>query len=243
MEPEIYKKLKVINQKNIFFGHRSVGENIISGVNEIISKDGHKEISINEWKSNLKIDGNYFFHSNIGKNGDPKSKFKEFTDIVTDLANKNLELAMMKLCFVDITKKTNIYEVFQSYMTMINSLQIKYPNLTFIHFTVPLKSKPSWMNGIKHFIINRDQDNQQDNIYRNKYNELILSKYPRKYIFDLAGFESTYPNGKRESTNVNGKLYYYLIKDYTDDGAHLNELGQQVIASEFINKLVEIITR
>ena len=69
-----------------------------------------------------------------------------------------------------------------------------------------------------------------------------MSKYPPKYIFDLAGFESTYPSGKRESIVVNGELYYSLIKDYTDDGGHLNELGQQVIASEFINKLVEIIT-
>ena len=41
---------------------------------------------------------------------------------------------------------------------------------------------------------------------------------------------------------VNGKLYYSLIKDYTDDGGHLNDIGQQVIASKLINKLLEIIT-
>jgi len=242
MIPEISNNINLISHKNIYFGHRSVGENIISGINKIISKEGRKEFVIKELKSNSKIDGNYFFHSNIGRNGDPKSKFKEFTDIVNNLANKNLEIAMMKLCFVDITKKTNINEVFQSYVAMIDSLQNKYPNLTFIHFTVPLKSKPSWIHGIKNFIKNRDIDDQQDNINRNKYNELLLTKYPRKYIFDLAGFESTYPSGKRESIVVNGELYYSLIKDYTDDGGHLNELGQQVIASEFINKLVEIIT-
>ena len=191
MIPEISNNINLIGQKNIYFGHRSVGENIISGVNKIISKEGRKVFVIKELTSNSKIDENYFFHSNIGRNGDPKSKFKEFTDIVNNLANKNLEIAMMKLCFVDITKKTNINEVFQSNVAMIDSLQ---------------------------------------------------NKYPRKYIFDLAGFESTYPSGKRESIVVNGELYYSLIKDYTDDGGHLNELGQQVIASEFINKLVEIIT-
>src|ERR1035437_5261886 len=242
MTPEISNNINLISQKNIYFGHRSVGENIISGINKIISKGRHKEIVIKELNSNSKIDGNYFFHSNIGKNGDPKSKFKEFIDIVNDLSNKNLEIAMIKLCFVDITRKTNINEVFQSYVAMIDSLQNKHPNLTFIHFTVPLKSKPSWINSIKDFIKNRNQNDQQDNINRNNYNELLLTKYPQKYIFDLAEFESSYPNGKRESIMVNGKLYYSLIKDYTDDGGHLNDMGQQVIASELINKLLEIIT-
>ena len=242
MDPEIYKKIKVISQKNIYFGHRSVGENIIIGLNKIISENGQNELIIKELKDNSKFEGNYFIHSNIGNNGDPKSKFEEFTSIVNNLANKNLDIAMMKLCFVDITKNTNIDDVFKSYVAMIDSLKNKYPDLTIIHFSVPLKSKPSLINNIKDIIKGRNNYDPQDNLARNKFNELLFSKYSKEDIFDLAEVESTYPDGKRESIIVDGKPCYFLIKDYTDDGGHLNESGRQTVAEKLIMKIFERIT-
>jgi hypothetical protein len=242
MDPEINKKIKAIGQKNIYFGHRSVGENIISGLNNIISENAQNELKIEELKNNSKFEGSYFVHSNIGHNGDPQSKFDEFTRIVNNLASMKLDIAMMKLCFVDITNNTNITDVFKSYVAMIDSIQNKYPGLTIIHFSVPLKSKPSLINNIKGLIKGPKNYDPQDNLARNKYNEFLYSKYSREDIFDLAEIESTYPHGKRESYIIDGKLCYFLIKDYTDDGGHLNDLGKQIVAEKLIIKLFERIT-
>jgi lysophospholipase L1-like esterase len=239
MDLEIYKKLKVINRKNIYFGHRSLGENIIEGLKKVNSDHGENNLIINELKDNTTFDGNYFVHSNIGHNGDPQSKFEEFTKIVNYLANKNLDIAMMKLCFVDITRNTDIDYVFKSYVTMIDSIKNKYPDLTIIHFTVPLKSKSSWIDNLKDKIKDRNNNDLQDNLARNRYNERLLSKYSIEDIFDLAGIESTYPNGERESIFVDGKPCYFLIKDYSEDGGHLNVKGKQLVAEKIINKIYE----
>jgi hypothetical protein len=241
MNTEINKKITFISQKNIYFGHQSVGENIITGIKKIISDNNQNEIVIKTYNNNDSLGRNYFLHSNIGKNGNPQTKFDEFTSVVSILAGKNLNIAMMKLCFVDITKNTNIKDVFNSYSTIIDSLKHRYPEIKFIHFTVPLKSKPSWINYIKDKIKGNNNYDPKDNLARNRYNELVLSKYPKDDIFDLAGAESTYPNGKRESELVDGKPCYILIKDYTTDGGHLNDLGRQIISEKLIQKLYEII--
>jgi hypothetical protein len=241
MDPGISKKITIISQNNIYFGHQSVGQNIISGLNKLNSKFGNNEIIIKNLSNISESQGNYFIHSNIGNNGDPKGKFKEFAEIVDSLTNKNLNIAMMKLCFVDFNKNTDIQDIFNSYVTMMDSLQKKYPNIIFIHFTVPLKSQLSWISKIKDLIKNRDKVDPLDNLRRNEYNKLIFSKYSKDYIFDLAGAESTYPDGKREFILLDDKISYTLINNYTTDGGHLNEEGENIIAAELINKIYNII--
>ncbi|MDR3609512.1 MAG: hypothetical protein P4L27_03005 [Ignavibacteriaceae bacterium] len=243
MNPDISHKIKVISESHIYFGHQSVGENIVSGLNKIISGSGQNEFIVKELNNNNKILNSYYFvHSKIGNNGDPKGKFREFAKIVEILSRKNLELAMMKLCFVDINKNSNLENIFNSYVNTIDSLQKRYPNLTIVHFTVPIKSQPTWIKKIKAILMNRDLDDPQDNIARDKYNKLILAKYPKECIFDLAKAESTYPDDKREIIMVNGIPAYSMIKDFTDDGGHLNMKGQKVISRELIEKIFEIIT-
>ena len=239
MDNEVIKKINVISQSNIYFGHKSVGQNIISGMNKIITVTRQNGLKIEELNDNIKYDQNYFLHSNIGENGDPKGKFKEFSKIVDDLERKNLNIAMMKLCFVDITEKTDISDIFQSYTAMIDSLRNKYPALVIIHFTVPLKSEPNWINNLKNIIKRRANNDEKDNLARNKYNELLLKKYSNEDIFDIANIESTYPDGKREIVTVDDKQCYSLIKNYTYDGGHLNEKGQELVAEKLINKIYE----
>jgi hypothetical protein len=240
MDPEISKKITIISQNNIYFGHRSVGQNIIEGLTKINSEYGNNEIKIKELQNISDYKGNYFIHSNIGNNGDPKSKFKEFAKIIDNSANINI--AMMKLCFVDFNKNTDVMDIFNSYTSMIDSLQNKFPSITFLHFTVPLKSQPSWANKIKDIIKNREKEDPRENLKRNEYNELILSKYSKDYIFDLAGAESTYPDGKREFMMVDDKISYTLINNYSTDGGHLNVEGQQIITTKLINKIYKVLT-
>lgn len=144
---------------------------------------------------------------------------------------------MMKLCYADIKGNTNINDVFNYYAEAIDSLQKKYHDLLIIHFTVPLTCKRNFLMSIKDFIKGRSDNSMLDNVERNKFNQLLFLKYPANRIFDLAKYESTYPDGTPEEFTYQGKVYNSLIADYTDDGGHLNEEGRRFIAEKLISYL------
>lgn len=227
--------LEKIKMNNIFFGHRSVGENIIQGMKNL---NTNHEIEISKFQNINQINSNYFVDANIGYNGDPQSKFNEFSEIVTSLAKgKNLNIAMMKLCYADITKETDINQVFRNYVLKIDSLKSKFPNLHIVHFTVPLTAEQTLIRKIKSFIKGTSKNNSLNNAARTKYNELLYAYYRQQQIFDLAKIESTYQNGEREEGIVNDNHYFSLVNDYTVDGGHLNEVGRKIVATKLIKYL------
>ncbi len=239
MNLELSKEIEIINKENIFFGHRSVGENIIQGVKEISSKGAVPNLDILKINNISHIPERYFLDANIGSNGDPKSKIDDFNKIVNQLAQKKLTIAMMKLCYADIKENTDINDIVKYYTVVIDSLHKKYPGLMIIHLTVPLTSKRTLLMSIKDFIKRRSNSSILDNVVRNKYNQLLFLKYPADQIFDLAKIESTYPDGKREEFIYQGKAYNSLISGYSLDGGHLNEKGKHLIAEKFLSFLSE----
>ena len=40
---------------------------------------------------------------------------------------------------------------------------------------------------------------------------------------------------------VDGNLCYFLINDYTNDGGHLNAIGEKIVGEKLLNKIFEII--
>lgn len=235
MNYDITNEIKEINNERIFFGHKSVGNNILQGIKEISTE----RLAILNINNASELPNAYILEANIGDNGNPKGKIDEFTKIVNQLAQNRLTIAMMKLCFVDLKENSNVNEIFNYYSAKMDSLRIKYPDLVIIHFTVPLTSKRTILSMVKDFIKGRSNKSMLDNVIRNKYNELIFSKYPNNLIFDLAKFESTYPDGSQEQYIYNGKHYNSLVPDYTDDGGHLNEKGRQMVAKNLISFLAE----
>ena len=69
------------------------------------------------------------------------------------------------------------------------------------------------------------------------FNEILKRTYRDDPIFDLAEAESMHPDGTRETFEHEGKQYYALIDDYTDDGGHLNEIGRKIAAEQLIHTL------
>ena len=151
---------------------------------------------------------------------------------------KTANIAFFKFCFVDITEKTNIEELFGYYAKTMEKLRKEYPNVTFVHFTVPLlrRNKPSLKLYIRKILGRADGFfADSHNIARNKFNELIMEAYAGKEpIFDLAMVESTYQDGRRCSFSDNSNTYYSLVPEYTNDGGHLNELGQRMVAEQLL---------
>jgi hypothetical protein len=62
----------------------------------------------------------------------------------------------------------------------------------------------------------------------------------REPFFDLAEIQSTFPNGQRSTFTANGKTYYHMVKDYTQDGTHLSETGRKIVAEQLLLFLVSL---
>ena len=213
-------QIENFKNKKILFGHQSVGSNILKGLMEI--SDTFKIV-----KSETQLSSNEpaFTHFRVGKNGDPYSKIDHFVKIVAQ--NSNIEIALLKLCYADFNNNTDVNGIFNYYKEKMSELEMKHPNIKIIHSTIPLYKNSGGLKAkIKHF---RKLDK---NIKRNKFNEMIRKEYGKNILFDLALFESTFPDGRREKA---GKNNYSLIKEYTDDGGHLNKKGREIIASNFLD--------
>ena len=234
-------KWENLSQKKIYFGHQSVGFNIVDGIKDVM-KD-HPEIKLNIVESadatDLKV--GTFEHSRVGKNVDPKSKVEEFTQFVERGIGDNADFSALKFCYVDIRADTEVKDVLKQYGIFMAKVEKEFPKMTVVHFTVPLtSSKTTWKTIVKK-IIGRKTWEYDDNIKRHEYNEMLRKKYEGKEpIFDLAKIESTYPDGRRCTFTKDGKTYYSLVPEYTNDGGHLNEQGRKVVAEQLLILLANL---
>ena len=231
--------IQSIASKKILFGHKSVGNNIMQGVQDIIaSNEHHAELKIKLLDENKDITEPGFYHYKNGKNHYPKSKCDNFLQV---LSKKNLgtslDIAFFKFCYVDIHKNINIEEIFDYYVKTIDSIKTKFPRLTIVHVTTPLYVHSK---GIKAFIRNLIKGDLA-NVKRNEFNELLRTKYGgSEPIYDLAKIESQMPDGKTSTFKYKNNVYNSLSEKYTDDGGHLNKLGRYLAAKELLTILAEI---
>ena len=257
MEDKIrdYKKLNEINSKKwqklsrtkIFFGHQSVGNDIINGIQDVKSKNKKIKIRIfNIHEVANMHDGFLLDEPNLGNNENPRSKILAFKKIIEEEIGNKIDIAFMKFCFVDFMKGTDIVPIFNEYKKNIEKLEKLYPNIKFIHFTVPLLERKEekgikfWLK--KHFRSKNSWWSDEHNIIRNKMNNMIRKEYENtKRLFDLAKIESTLPNGSRCKFEKEGKTYYSLYPNYSFDGGHLNELGRETVATELLMFLISLI--
>ncbi len=79
-----------------------------------------------------------------------------------------------------------------------------------------------------------------ENVRRDEYNRLLRATYAgREPIFDLARIESTAPDGRLVTVTWDGITVPAMAPEYTVDGGHLNALGRQRAAREFIAVLAQ----
>ncbi len=229
--------LKKVAEKRIYFGHQSVGLNIIDGINNILKEHQGAELRIAKTKDPLALNSPVFAHSMVGENEDPVSKINDFVRSIDTGIGGKAEIAFFKFCYVDITRNTDVEEVFTAYKTAMQRLKNKYPNTQFVHLTVPLSlSAPSIKGWIKGVLGRED-----NNIKKSVYNAMLRHEYGgRDPIFDLAGIESTYPDGRKASFTSNGTTYYSLVPDYTSDDGHLNETGRRIMAGQLLKFLSKL---
>jgi hypothetical protein len=240
MNSTVKSNLKVIEKSKIYFGHKSVGYNIIDGIKDLLIK-ANNNINIIELNEDQKLPEYYFLHSQIGNNREPEKKCDDFLNFLNKNFMKDLDIAFLKFCYVDIQDQSDVQVIFDYYKSIVESIQKKFPNLTLVHITIPLTTlQTGWKAAIKK-LIGREIDGYSSNIKRYQFNQMLQEHYKNEPIFDLAKIESTYPDGSRESFKHSGKTYYALISEYTNDGGHLNKIGRRLAAIELIQVLSKVI--
>ena len=227
-----------LDEKKIYFGHQSVGQNIIEGL-ELIKKDYPQiKLKIVAISDASGLSGPMFAHSNLGENEDPESKMQAFSTFMEKGIGNSADIAFFKFCYVDITAKSDVEKIFSEYKNAMTNLKKKYPRTVFIHTTVPLTVSQTTLKTL----VKRVLGKQDNNIKRNRLNEMLRQEYAGKEpLFDIAKVESTYPDGSRSSFEKGVATYYSLVPQYTDDGGHLNERGQRAVAQELLTLLAQLV--
>jgi hypothetical protein len=242
MSNKIQNDLAVASQARIFFGHQSVGNNIIDGIKDIQRQADELDIKIIELGEAAEYPESFLLHSKIGKNTDPGSKCDDFKRIIDHQLAGKINYALLKFCYIDINEHSDVEAIFEHYRNTLDALKVAHPDITFIHVTAPLRHSKSGFGVWIREMLGRPNRSKLDNIKRNTFNEMILSTYSEDPIFDLAASQSTYSDGHRETFKYNGNTYFGLIGNYTNDGGHLNEEGRRHVAIDFVNSLATSIT-
>lgn len=233
-----------LRAQRIFFGHQSVGDNILEGVREVGRDNPQIGLAVVQLPTPPRIPGPQFAHAYVGQNGSPASKTDQFVELLGTDGGLDADIAFHKYCFADIEAETDVKAVFEHYKEQMQKLQAARPQLTLVHVTVPLVTAKLGPRGMLSKLIGRTPGAYAGDIRRDEFNDLLRAEYGGKApIFDLAAIESTHPDGRRESFSFNGRAYEALAPEYARDGAHLNETGRRVVAEQMLVLLADLSQR
>lgn len=229
--------LAIVSRTKVFFGHQSVGMNVLGGVPGVYAGRGLAAPTIEQDGNQVGKDGGLVGHTFIGENENPLLKIHDFDAKIRSGIGRQVHVAMMKLCYVDITSNTDVGAVFTAYRETIVGLQRDFPEVTFVHVTVPLMTEQGRLSKLKSRFTGSRQYGPAANAGRERLNALIRREYAGDQLFDLAAIESTAPDGSRATGTYKGQRYYRLYDGYASDSGHLNGAGAEVAATAWLKTL------
>ncbi|MCP5113765.1 MAG: hypothetical protein GY953_23265 [bacterium] len=226
--------LSAVASARIYFGHHSVGANMLDGVRQIAAEEGIDAIHLVELDREPAPSGAFFAHSGVGKNQNPRSKIDEFAERINGGLPAEPDIAFMKLCYVDFSPDTDASDLFSHYRLTMSRLSEEHPHIRFLHTTAPLVTRTLSIKDRIKLLLDRPLWEDDINAKRHGFNRLVRETYDRDLIIDVARQESTRPDGTRQQYTRDGETYYSLVAAYTTDGGHLNDIGKRKVAVEMV---------
>jgi hypothetical protein len=224
-----------LGMRKIYFGHQSVGQNILDGVAEILTAHPEIDLEIVETDDPGRFGKPLLAHGRVGENRNPSSKIEAFKERMDRGLGDLADIAFFKFCYVDFSANTDPEKVFLEYNSVMDDLARRYPDTKFLHVTAPLVSKESKLRTIAKKILGKQLRPYRENAVRTRFNEMMRAEYGESgLLFDLAMIESTREDGTRLTYGSGSDFMYALVPRYTDDGGHLNEVGRRLVAEQFL---------
>ena len=227
--------------RRIFFGHQSVGGNILDGVGDLVRSQPTLGLRVVGVDGVRRIEGGFIAHAEIGRNGQPAMKTDEFARLLDEGLASRVDVAFHKYCYVDFGQSTDVAALFDHYRTTMARLRASVPTVTFVHVTAPLTVVQSGPMAALKGLFGKIPAGYEDNLLREQFNERLRREYSgREPVFDLASVESTTALGRRQAAYFKGVGGPALLSAYTTDGGHLNEVGRRRVAEELVVLLAEL---
>jgi hypothetical protein len=231
--------LAIVSQAKVFFGHQSVGVNILDGVRDVYAANNVPAPTIEQAATAPSGDAGVIEHDFIGENRQPLLKIQDFDAKLRSGLGQSIDVAMMKFCYLDVENGTNVEELFAVYRRTMADLQRDFPNVTFVHLTVPLTAEQSFLSRVKSWVTGSNKSSEADNAVRHRLNELIRNEYAGTHLVDVAAMESTMPDGTRVGGTYEGQPFNQLYDGYAADYGHLNSVGAQKAAAMWLSTVAQ----
>ena len=226
--------------RRLFFGHQSVGGDILAGVEDVLKAHPEIALRVAETADPAQMKEPGLYHARIGENGAPQTKLASFVSIVSaGVADSGT--ALLKYCYVDVTGETDAVALFENYRRAVDSLKATNPGLTVLHVTLPLQTDWGEYFHWKRVIRGKLTTHRELNYIRQAYNERLRQAYGgREPIFDLAHLQSIGPDGMVNTVRYHRTRVPILARTWTCDGGHLNDEGRRRIAEAFLVTLAKL---
>jgi hypothetical protein len=231
--------LATVSRTKVFFGHMSVGMNVLNGVAGVYAAHGMTAPPIEQGAIEPDTAAGFLGHAFIGENEKPVLKIQDFDARIRSGIGQQVDVAMMKLCYVDVMDATDVSALFATYSETIAALERDFPKMTFVHVTVPLMTEQRQLSKLKSRLTGRSRYGPSENVARERLNVLIRREYAGGHLFDLAATESTAPDGRRATGTYRGQQYYRLYDGYASDNGHLNGEGARVAATAWLKAIAQ----
>lgn len=225
-----------VASRRVFFGHQSVGANVLEGVRDLAGE--RLVLRVGRTSDLFATPG--LVHTLIGKNEAPRSKLADF-EATLDALDGRAEIAFFKFCYIDFDANTDADQLFAEYLATFERLRAKYPQVTFVHVTVPLTVVPRGAKAwLKKTLTRTAPWGARENEARHRFNLFLRTRLAGQPVFDLAALESTRPDGSAVTYELDGHQLPALAAEYSDDGQHLNLLGRRRVAEALLAFLARL---
>ena len=231
--------LAKVSRTKVFFGHQSVGMNVLDGLSGVYAERGMAAPTIEQGDTQPGKDGGFVDHAFIGENEKPLLKIQDFDAKMRSGIGQQVDVALMKLCYVDVTSDIDVDALFVTYREAIAVLEQDFPRVAFVHVTVPLMTEQGQLSKLKSRLTGSSRYGSAENAARERLNALIRREYAGDHLFDLAAIESTAPDGSRAIGTYKGQQYYRLYDGYASDSGHLNGEGARVAATAWLKAIAQ----
>jgi hypothetical protein len=224
-----------VASRRIYFGHQSVGGNILDGVKAVAGG----ALSIVESREAEALAKPAIAHVLVGKNEAPLTKLVDFEQAMERIGD-GAEIALLKFCYVDFDPSTDVPGLFSKYRDLLTRLRARYPKTIFVHVTTPLTTTQTGIKAWLKHLMGRPAGGEIENAQRERFNSLLRSNYATEPIFDLARIEATRSDGSMQSFTLEGTVVPSLAPEHTGDGGHLNAAAQRLVGSSLIQFLAAL---